>query len=254
MELQGQKVESQLKKTQIVDGDIFLKSGRTELVKKYGSYVQGIARKIKRTLSSQIEYDDLVSYGMKGLFEAAERFDPTRGANFTTFSYYRIRGAIYDGLRGMGWVNRSEYQKIRFEERANQYLETKANERLHRPGSIGRKQEDEINELGQQVSHLVTIFITSMENIAEDELEDKQTQKQDSLVEEKQMQALLGTALQKLPEKDRKLIELYYFKAMSLEEVGKQLGLSKSWTCRKHATVIEHLGKIMRQLLKGDFP
>ena len=72
------------------------------VVSQFGYYVRSIARKILRTLSSCIELDDLISYGMMGLLEAAERYDPKKGVSFTTFSYYRIKGAIYDGLRGMG--------------------------------------------------------------------------------------------------------------------------------------------------------
>ena len=95
---------------------------RQELAEKYQPYVRSIAGKIKKTLSKDIEFDDLVGYGMLGLFEAADRFDAKYGANFMTFAYYRIRGAIYDGLRGMGWVSRTEYQRYRFEQHANAYL------------------------------------------------------------------------------------------------------------------------------------
>ena len=77
---------------------------------------------ILTTKQEEIDFDDLVEYGVIGLLEAADRFDPSIGANFMTFAYYRIRGAIYDGLRGMGWMSRTEYAKARFEERANEYL------------------------------------------------------------------------------------------------------------------------------------
>ena len=82
-----------------------------ELVEQYSEYVVRIAKQVKRTLSPNIETDDLISYGMTGLIEAAERFDPSLGANFSTFSYYRIRGAIYDGLRVMGSLSRTEYRR-----------------------------------------------------------------------------------------------------------------------------------------------
>ena len=75
-----------------------------QLIEQYGSFVRSIARQVKKSVSPRIELDDLIAYGMTGLLEAGERFDAKQGANFTTFSYYRIRGAIYDGLRGMGWV------------------------------------------------------------------------------------------------------------------------------------------------------
>jgi RNA polymerase sigma factor for flagellar operon FliA len=95
-----------------------------ELVEQYSEYVVRIAKQVKRTLSPNIETDDLISYGMTGLIEAAERFDPSVGANFSTFSYYRIRGAIYDGLRVMGSLSRTEYRRQRFDEKASAYLES----------------------------------------------------------------------------------------------------------------------------------
>src|SRR5262247_3660790 len=95
---------------------------RNAVITQYTPYVRSIAGKIKKTIAKEIEFDDLVEYGMIGLLEAADRYDPKHGANFMTFAYYRIRGAIYDGLRGMGWMSRSEYAKARFEERANEYL------------------------------------------------------------------------------------------------------------------------------------
>ena len=222
--------------------NIFLEVNRTELVEKYTAYVHGIARKIKRTLSSQIELDDLISYGMTGLFEAANRFDPSRGANFTTFSYYRIRGAIYDGLRGMGWVSRTEYQKIKFGERANTYLESMAN-------VASPRHQPELDELAAQVGQLITIFITSLDSAHEDDLEDRGQVRQDKLFEEKELRGVLKEAIGKLPAKDSELIELYYFKDLSLEEAGKRMGLSKSWTCRRHAQVVDKLSKLMRDLI-----
>src|SRR5580692_1510632 len=74
---------------------------RTAIITQYTPYVRSIAGKIKKTLAKEIEFEDLVEYGMIGLLEAAERYDAAMGANFMTFAYYRIRGAIYDGLRGM---------------------------------------------------------------------------------------------------------------------------------------------------------
>jgi RNA polymerase sigma factor for flagellar operon FliA len=91
-----------------------------QLVEKHLSLVQAIARKVKKTLNASIEVDDLIGYGSKGLVEAAERFDARHGVAFTTFAYYRIRGAMYDGLRAMGWYSRADYARYRAEERANE--------------------------------------------------------------------------------------------------------------------------------------
>src|SRR5437867_6469457 len=99
---------------------------RQRLVDANVPFVRSIAAKIKEQLPKEIEFDDLVAYGMQGLLEAAERYDGRHGTSFTTFAYYRVRGAMFDGLRGMGWLPRSEYARMRFEERAASYLQNLA--------------------------------------------------------------------------------------------------------------------------------
>lgn len=229
------------------------KLDKTALIEQYTPFVRSIAAKIKKTLAKNLEFDDLVSYGMAGLLEASERYDPKFGANFMTFSYYRIRGAIYDGLRGMGWVSRSEYQKIRFEERATAYLENVANRQL---GSTAEHKnvEDNIEELADQVSQLVTIFVTSLEGLDDVQIEDSSNVAADSRFADLQMKEHVREALTRLPEAERKLLTLYYFKEMSLQEVGNELGLSKSWTSRRHAQAIEKLSRILQDILKESSP
>ncbi len=208
---------------------------QSQLVEQYGSFVRSIARQVKKSVSPRIELDDLIAYGMTGLLEAAERFDQKQGVNFTTFSYYRVRGAIYDGLRGMGWVNRSEYQKIRFGEQANAYLE-----------SAGNSSGENLEDLASQVNNLVTIFVTSLEGLQNQDFEDTKVQGQEDRLLQLELKTTLKKALARLPRSDLELIQLYYFNNLSLEEVGKKIGLSKSWTCRKHAQVIEKLNALIR--------
>jgi RNA polymerase sigma factor for flagellar operon FliA len=232
------------------------KLAKRELVAQFTPFVRGIAAKIKKSLAKNIEFDDLVAYGMTGLLEAAERYDPKMGANFMTFSYYRVRGAIYDGLRGMGWVNRTEYQKIRFEERATAYLENMASrEVVGGTGNTGadpntKSVEDNIEELAAQVSQLVTIYVTSLEAMEDLQVEDKERMPLDERFADVEMKGHVRAAMQRLPESDREIIQMYYFKELSLQEVGNRLGLSKSWTSRRHAQAIERLTKLLQEILK----
>ncbi|MCC7072792.1 MAG: sigma-70 family RNA polymerase sigma factor [Deltaproteobacteria bacterium] len=230
------------------------KLDKKALIAQYTPFVRGIAAKIKKSLAKNIEFDDLVAYGMTGLLEAADRYDPKMGANFMTFSYYRVRGAIYDGLRGMGWVNRTEYQKIRFEERATAYLENHASREVvgGGGGDATKSVEDNIEELANQVSQLVTIYVTSLEAMEDLQVEDKEKAPLDDKLLDVEMKRHVKTALAKLPEADREIIVMYYFKELSLQEVGNKLGLSKSWTSRRHAQAIERLTKILQELLKGS--
>lgn len=220
-----------------------------QLAEQYQPYVRSIAGKIKKTLSKEIEFDDLVSYGMIGLFEAADRYDAKYGANFMTFAYYRIRGAIYDGLRGMGWVSRTEYQRYRFEQHANAYLNNVHEQGLGVSGTVKKSSDDEVNELANVVEGLVTIYVTALDAMEGFQIKDDRGPTIEESMEVKQARALVAEAVQKLPEQERKLLELYYYKELSLEEVGKHLGLSKSWTSRLHTRAIEKLGRLLRDLV-----
>lgn len=226
---------------------------KNKIVEQHTPLVWSIAKQIKKTLSPRIEIDDLVGYGMTGLLEAAERFDPNHGANFSTFGYYRIRGAIYDGLRSMGWLSRSEYQKTRMGERANALMESNAS----RESSMTRDNRstgEQVDDLASQVSQLVTIFVTSLEALAETDFEDPNVRKQDVVFEEKQSKKVLHMAISSLPPEDKELLRLYYFEDLSLEEVGHRIGLSKSWTCRRHSQVIQRLTSNFKQLTEVKKP
>jgi len=220
------------------------------LIDQYLPYVRSIAGKIKKSLAKEIEFDDLVEYGMVGLLEAAGRFDPRYGANFMTFSYYRIRGAIYDGLRNMGWVSRNEYARHRFEARANAYLGNVADRQAGSVGDDNKTAEDEVNELADTVQNLVTIFVTSLEGMEGLQVEDIDAAPVDITVGDLQMKRYVREALARLPEQECTLLTMYYFKEMSLQEVGDALGLSKSWTSRLHAKAVEKLSRILRELLR----
>lgn len=225
---------------------------RTTLAELYEPFVRSIAGKIKKTLPKEIEYDDLLSYGMLGLFEAADRFDPKRGANFTTFAYYRIRGAIYDGLRGMGWVNRREYQRFRFEQRANAFLQNMEEQVQARPAGIKPSDDEQVEEMASVVEGLVTIFVTALDAMDGFEIADDAPSAQDSF-EVAQARQFVSEALERMAGQERDLLRLYYYQELSLEEVGKELGLSKSWTSRLHTRAIQKLGRLLRELISaGD--
>ena len=226
------------------------KLAKKELIEQYTPFVRSIAAKIKKGLAKTIEFDDLIAYGMTGLLEAAERYDPKMGANFMTFSYYRVRGAIYDGLRGMGWVSRTEYQKIRFEERATQYLENMSSREAIGGGDTSKSVEDNIEALANQVSQLVTIYVTSLEAMEDLQVEDKERQPSDERFADLEMKGHVRAAMSRLPDADREIIQLYYFKELSMQEVGNQLGLSKSWTSRRHAQAIDRLTRTLQEILK----
>ncbi|MBI4212519.1 MAG: sigma-70 family RNA polymerase sigma factor, partial [Deltaproteobacteria bacterium] len=106
--------------------EIDLLRRRDQIVEQYMPYATSIASRVCQSLSSSVDYDEVVCNARLGLLEAAKRFDVQQEVDFRTFAYYRIKGAIYDGLRRSGWLPRTLYSKIKFEEAANDFLQQRS--------------------------------------------------------------------------------------------------------------------------------
>ncbi len=217
-----------------------LGESKTRLLEKYGPYVRSLAAQIHRQFKAQFEMDELVAWGQIGLLEAADRFDIRVGANFITFAHYRIKGAIYDGLRKMGVLKGGAAAASR----ANSYL-TNVSDRSGsgKAGSL----DDDVREISSAVSNLAIVFATNLEADETLQLSDDQLPA-DERIEIEQLRGRVRAALDKLPEKERKLLQGYYFQSKTLEEAGAEIGQSKSWASRLHARAVESL----KQLLEDD--
>jgi RNA polymerase sigma factor for flagellar operon FliA len=222
---------------------------RDRLVAEHLPLVHAIAAKLRGRLGKTMEPGDLVGYGTKGLIEAAERFDPRHGATFSTFAYYRIRGAMFDGMRTMGWYSRSDYARFRAEERAGEYLaaaaEREAADRAADPSAPAADPGQALASIVELLGGVAAIHITSLEAARDQPDECAQAPEQAMLAAE--WAERLRAALRALPAKERRLLQLYYWSDRNLEDAGKQMGLSKSWASRLHARAVGHL----REILEG---
>lgn len=215
------------------------------ILEKYGPYVRSLASQVRKQFSAQIELDELMSYGQVGLLEAAERFDPKVGANFLTFAHYRIKGAIFDGLRKMGVLRGGDQRGGYISERSNAYLGNLSDRESgssNRGGSIA----DDVNELSSAVTGLAMVFATSLEGTEGLQLSDE-SMPADQRLELEQLKKRVRAAIGKLPEKERKLLEGYYFQGKTLEEAGAEIGQSKSWASRLHARAVESLKQTLSE-------
>lgn len=215
------------------------------LVAQYLPYATSVANRVSQSLSAGVDYDDILCNARLGLIEAAQRFDPSHEVDFRTFAYYRIKGAIYDGLRKSGWIPRSLYAKLKFEEAANDYLQQRS---LYRSQNDPDHTEEELSET---VNSLASIYVMSLDEHEDIDVEDPNQQAVDQRTEFHQIRAHMREAMSVLPATERQLIMMYYFQNRTLEEAGERLGLSKSWTSRLHVRALEILLKRIRQLIKG---
>jgi len=218
---------------------------RDALIEDHLDHVRVLVRRVQRDIGGTLDSDELYAFGTEGLVEAAGRYDPSRGVTFKTFSYYRIRGAIFDGLRQQGWLSRNAY--ARYQSAQNDLLENNAERQAPSAGKLDPAQA--VTEVADTLDQLATVFVTSLDAMEQTDIPDTDAQPSDDAVGEKQMQRQVRQAVNRLPERERRLIELYYFRGLTLQEAGSQLGSSKSWSSRIHARAIRLLTSALRDTL-----
>jgi len=240
------KIEAILPKTEVVESksqmsfDATLEE--TALIEKYMPYATSVAAKMAQGLPAEVDFDDLICNARVGLLEAARRYDVKFGVEFRTFAYYRIKGAIYDGLRKTGWVPRSMYTRIKFEQAANAYLESHDN----RHDTTSEFYSKELAKMPDQdsVNAVASVYVMSMDSMENFDIEDDEARRVlEHKTEFQKIKELVCDAIEGLPDKERKLIKMYYFQNKTMEEIGEALSLSKSWTSRLHARGLELLYK-----------
>jgi RNA polymerase sigma factor for flagellar operon FliA len=210
------------------------------LIEAYRSYSHAISAEIQKRLPPSVDRDDLIGAAELGLVEAARNFDPSRGVLFKTFAYYRIRGAIYDALRRMGWLKGES--RLRFEAGANEFLKD-----YTEPGAgDAPSPAAAYGELQQLSGAVVTSYILSLD-ASNTEIADENAVSAEEALLERDRREQLRNAISRLPENNRVLIQEYYFGDATLEEIGRRLGLSKSWVCRLHAKSLDMLRALMTQ-------
>jgi RNA polymerase sigma factor for flagellar operon FliA len=209
----------------------------TRLIEANVSYAHALAAEVVRKLPPDLERKDIQGWAELGLVEAANAFDSTRGVQFKTFAYYRIRGAIYDGLRKMGWYPKSQYQQMRFEMAANEYMKDASGE----PPAAGTA-DAQLQDLKETTGNLMTCYMLSLDEMQEEPVDQKQESAEEVVIQAEQKRNIRWL-LNKLPEINRTVLEGFYFGGLTLDQIGAKLGLSRSWVCRLHAKSLAMLRK-----------
>ncbi|MEO1498408.1 MAG: sigma-70 family RNA polymerase sigma factor [Planctomycetota bacterium] len=218
--------------------------GTDELYAQGQPLVHSLAVRVHRSVPIRADLDDLIAYGELGLAQAVRDFDPDRRVEFGTFAYYRIRGAIYDGLAKMTWTSRAQYRRLRYEQLAEEALVDQANDA---PG----------DDLGSNAAwfrgvtdRLVGVYLTSQVSDGESE-EPTPPDPGDSapaIVAQREISERLLNLVDELPHVERRLIRAVYLDGKTLDQAGKQLGFSRSWASRLHARALEGLARALKSI------
>jgi RNA polymerase sigma factor FliA len=222
-----------------------------QLIAECQGLVRSIALKVHRSLPDFLDVDDSIAYGQIGLAEAARDFDPAQGHQFSTYAYYRIRGAIYDGLSKMSWVSRSQYQRLRCEQMAGEALSQEESGSSSSESSL----EDDARWLTRLSSTLAVVYLSTRaddEQSPANNLSDDSSPPPEDVAAEREISGKLRELIDSLPEEAGKLIRAAYFEGLTLQEAGQRLGIGKSWASRLHAKTLQRLGRSLRLLGLAD--
>ena len=219
---------------------------RDELIEQHRSYVRALAVKIMQSTPTSVDLNELIGYGTIGLIEAAERYDARRGVSFSTFSYYRIKGAIYDGLCEMGYLSRAASRRSRFSAHANDVLQSAADDEQASPESAASSLDDEIDSTQALINALIPVYLLSLDDDSVPDLPDQNALSMEQ-IEQRELVGFVLHLVKELTEDEQQLINALYFKHLSMTELAAQMGLTKSWVSRLHARAIQHLRDRMQE-------
>ncbi len=224
---------------------------RDQLILHYSPLVKYVAGRVAVGLPQNVDQADLVSYGIFGLIDAIEKFDVGRGYKFETYAIARIKGAILDELRSIDWVPRSIRAKARSLEKAYAKLEGE----LHRTPTDAELAleldctEEQLQTTLGQISFVGLLALDEMLSVGGDRgdslsLGDTIPDAKDGPVaafEVEEMRQILADAINRMPEREKIVLTLYYYEGLTLAEIGEVLGVTESRVCQIHTKAVLQL-------------
>jgi RNA polymerase sigma factor for flagellar operon FliA len=223
---------------------------RNQYAAKFFPYIEKVARRLARRLPAHVEIDDLISSGVIGLMEAAERFDPKRVDRFEAFAEFRIRGAMLDDLRSRDTLSR-DMRRLSNELRdATRRLEAQLG-RTPDQEEIARRLGVGVDELYARQQKLSGSSVVGIDDAGPDLLErtgDQQAADPFELTSRREMLSQLVGGIEELPEKMQQVLSLYYCDNLNLKEIGAVLGVTESRVCQIHGEATKRLRESLDDL------
>jgi RNA polymerase sigma factor for flagellar operon FliA len=230
---------------------------REEMILKYLPYVKYIASRLVSGKPPGIEFEDLISYGIIGLIDAIEKFEPSKGIKFETYATLRIKGSIIDELRKISWIPKSAFSKLSTLNQARDTLEASLN-REPTDNELAEAMNislDELSSIQLYVNYMSLISLDEVLFKSDEEdmyfksiIVDENSPLPEAVLEENEKLKYLQDGINMMSDKDKLLLNLYYYEKLTLKEIGNILGVSESRVSQLHSRAIirlrENLGKL----------
>jgi RNA polymerase sigma factor for flagellar operon FliA len=228
------------------DGD-----ARDALILNYSPLVKYVAGRLASSLPQMVETADLISYGIFGLIDAIEKYDPSRAIKFETYAIARIKGAIIDELRAMDWVPRSVRSRAREIEQAYVVLENEF-KRVPTDAEVAQRIGISLKEYHEILAKLSYTSVVSFEELwvggdrdegqsAVGAIRDERADDPVSVFESAEIKEILADAIERLPEREKMVIALYYYEGLTLKEIGEVMGVTESRVSQLHTKSVLRL-------------
>ena len=220
---------------------------REQLILEYAPLVKLVAGRLSMYLGYNVEYDDLVSYGIFGLIDAIDKFDSMKEVKFETYASLRIRGSILDQIRKMDWIPRTIRQKQKKIDAAMKEIETTTG-RAATDEEIAQKLEISTDDFADwqsqmKITGVVSLneFMESGSEIPAEQHNQHRFEEPEEGIEKEELKEVLGQALELLTEKEKKVILLYYYEDLTLKEISNVLEVSESRVSQLHTRALQKM-------------
>lgn len=220
---------------------------REKLILEYAPLVKIVAGRLSMYLGYNVEYEDLVSYGLFGLIDSIDKFDASKEVKFETYASLRIRGSILDQIRKMDWIPRTIRQRQKQIDAAMKEIELQEG----RPATdaeiaqrIGISEDEFLDWQGQiKADNIISLneYIEQGNDVSSEASLSSGFDTPESVIEKSELREMLDEALELLTEKEKKVILLYYYEELTLKEISSILGVSESRVSQLHTRALQKM-------------
>ena len=222
---------------------------REKIILEYAPLVKVVAGRLSMYLGYNVEYDDLVSYGIFGLIDAIDKFDCLKDVKFETYASLRIRGAILDQIRKMNWIPRTIRQKQKridaaIKEIEAQYGRSATDEEIAK--RLGITDDEYLDWQSQmKITNVVSLneFLEQGSEVSNEAGSTRSStfDSPEEILEREELKKMLAQALEILTEKERKVVLLYYYEDLTLKEISNILEVSESRISQLHTRALQKM-------------
>lgn len=223
---------------------------REGLILHFSPLVKFVAGRVGSGLPKNVDHSDLVSFGTFGLIDAVDKFEPERGFKFETYAVNRIKGAILDELRALDWVPRSVRARAREIQRTMAELEHK-HQRTPSEEEVAESMEIPVSTLRDHLGEIANLGFVALDELLNpteresgsmtEVIADKDAVDPSGNFEKEETRYMLADSINRLPDRERLVLTLYYYEGLTLAEIGGVLNVTESRICQIHTKAVMSL-------------